>query len=781
MALIGDTVWLDGNGNGVQDPGEVGISGVTVKLYEPGPDGVCGNADDVLSATTTTNAAGFYQFAVAPGSYCAMVDETTLPAGSTWTLTGGTNPHGPVVVNAGDVYDKADFGYNTDANLGSIGDLVFFDANRNGVFEPALSEQGIANVTIDLFKAGADGECGTGDEMYVATAITDGSGAYLFSGLADATYCVVVTDAHGLLGDYVQTYGVPDTDNNGQPSPYKVVISGGNDVLHADFGFADGHILSLIKGDNPDPVDAGELLTYSITYSVSGREPAPDVVLQDTIPAHTTFVSATSGGAESGGVVTWNLGTLNPGASDTVQVTVRVDTPLVNGTTLRNAIVISDSSGLTVSDIEDTTVRSSYTLNITKTDAPDPVIAGELLTFTLDYSVAGNAPATEVVIEDAVPADTTFVSASGGGIESGGTVTWNLGTLLPPASGSVTMVVRVDMALPTGATITNTAVITGKEGPTDKDTSTTSVIGRPILQLRKSASTPGPVVLHEVYTYELCYQNVGGADALNTMLVDTLPVSVDYVDGTATGGGVYDDASRTLTWDLGTLAHGAETCVSFDVEVNRTISDTLLNSAGVIPYRVWSELTVLNKATLSASNADPATAEHELLLSSLVNPVIFKAVDKSVVIGSEEIEYTLSITNDGNETATDVVVTDELSVYLENVRVTTSQGTASYDAATHTVIVELGSLDAGATATITIKARVIYSEEVCDMTPFTFNNSAVVSFTEGLPRESNIVQVLVDNCPPPDEIPEPGTLVLLGAGLAGLAGWARRRRRRGNS
>ena len=58
---IGDFVWNDLNGNGLQDGGEPGISGVTVKLY-----------DDLgtLQATTTTNSAGTYIFMnVLPGDY----------------------------------------------------------------------------------------------------------------------------------------------------------------------------------------------------------------------------------------------------------------------------------------------------------------------------------------------------------------------------------------------------------------------------------------------------------------------------------------------------------------------------------------------------------------------------------------------------------------------------------------------------------------------------------------------------------------------------------------
>ena len=62
--LLGDRVWFDGfcdDKNNVQDPGEPGIAGVTVRLYEHG--GVS------PIATTTTNADGYYYFIVEQGCY----------------------------------------------------------------------------------------------------------------------------------------------------------------------------------------------------------------------------------------------------------------------------------------------------------------------------------------------------------------------------------------------------------------------------------------------------------------------------------------------------------------------------------------------------------------------------------------------------------------------------------------------------------------------------------------------------------------------------------------
>ncbi|WP_298821158.1 SdrD B-like domain-containing protein, partial [uncultured Chloroflexus sp.] len=62
LARLGDRVWNDQNYNGIQDGGEPGISGVEVRLYRPGFDGVAGTADDELVATATTDANGNYAF-----------------------------------------------------------------------------------------------------------------------------------------------------------------------------------------------------------------------------------------------------------------------------------------------------------------------------------------------------------------------------------------------------------------------------------------------------------------------------------------------------------------------------------------------------------------------------------------------------------------------------------------------------------------------------------------------------------------------------------------------
>jgi uncharacterized repeat protein (TIGR01451 family) len=102
--------------------------------------------------------------------------------------------------------------------------------------------------------------------------------------------------------------------------------------------------LEVVKGDAPDPVLAGNSLTYTLTVTNHGPDPATGVTLTDTLPAEVAFASSNPGSpacGEAAGVVTCGLGGLSSGQSATVTLEVTVD-PAAAGTITNGAEVTSD-------------------------------------------------------------------------------------------------------------------------------------------------------------------------------------------------------------------------------------------------------------------------------------------------------------------------------------------------------------------------------------------------------------------------------------------------------
>ena len=226
-ATIGDFVWNDLNGNGVQDGGgEVGLDNVTLELIDDANgNGVIDSGEGVVSAATTSGG-GQYDFTgLASGDYIVNVTDTNAVL-TGFTLTGGTNPFAVTGLAAGADVNDADFGYQQTS--GSIGDFVWNDLNGNGV-QDGGGEVGLDNVTLELIDdANGNGVIDSGEGV-VSAATTSGGGQYDFTGLASGDYIVNVTDTNAVLTGFTLTGGT---------NPFAVTgLAAGADVNDADFGY----------------------------------------------------------------------------------------------------------------------------------------------------------------------------------------------------------------------------------------------------------------------------------------------------------------------------------------------------------------------------------------------------------------------------------------------------------------------------------------------------------------------------------------------------------------
>src|SRR5439155_1628664 len=165
-------------------------------------------------------------------------------------------------------------------------------------------------------------------------------------------------------------------------------------------------------------------------------------------------------GTESGGTVTWDLGCIAAATSTSVELAVAVDAGLTANlsNTASVTTTTNDPIATNASATETTAVQVSADLSIVKTDLADPVTAGDDLTYELAVTNNGPADATGVQTSDTLPAGTTLVSATGGGTESGGTVTWDLGSVVNGTTTTVQITVNVNPGRT--ADLSNTASVT---------------------------------------------------------------------------------------------------------------------------------------------------------------------------------------------------------------------------------------------------------------------------------------------------------------------------------
>ncbi len=173
--------------------------------------------------------------------------------------------------------------------------------------------------------------------------------------------------------------------------------------------------LTLALDASADPVEAGAMLTYTLTYGNRGAAQAPATLLQVPVPVGTVFMSATDGGSlNADGAVSWSLGALAPGAGGAVQMTVQVDALAIQGDVIPAEAAISDTN--TPADRARastvTRVESGNPLGVALQIEPYPTLAGQTLNLTLSATNNGLVDLFQAEMVMRVPDNLSYVSVS---------------------------------------------------------------------------------------------------------------------------------------------------------------------------------------------------------------------------------------------------------------------------------------------------------------------------------------------------------------------------------
>ena len=342
-------------------------------------------------------------------------------------------------------------------------------------------------------------------------------------------------------------------------------------VLNALAAIGEEADLTVSKDCQPDtPASAGQTATCTIIVRNNGPSLARNVSLTDVyFPSGTitwgTITTTLGTCSRTGNTVTCTLGDLASGTTATVSVSFTASQSMTVGdlATATSDTFDPDTSNNEAND--SVSFDAVANLSLTKSDAPDPVTAGQILTYTLNVANAGPSSALNATIHDALSALVSFQSAtpSQGSCQAGVVpgdptkpLTCNLGTIASGGAATLTVVVRVNSDVPPGTLLVNNADVSSDVGDPNNGnnvaTAATTVQTRADLAIVKGSDAaiykPSTTV-----TYRIDVTNAGPSKALNVVVTDNLPAfkQANYLSNT---GGCVLSTPTTLTCNMGDLA-----------------------------------------------------------------------------------------------------------------------------------------------------------------------------------------------------------------------------------
>ena len=420
----------------------------------------------------------------------------------------------------------------------------------------------------------------------------------------------------------------------------------------------------------------GDEVTYTVNITNVGKSDAVNVAVRDVLGEGLELISADGGVYDPiTRTITWTVN-LNSGETKSFKVVAKV----IGYGNVTNSLVVGNKTSAVDVDVPEIIPNKTA-------DIENPNF-GDSIDYTITVNNVGKADAKHVVVVDRLDKGLKYVSSSHNGVydEASHTVTW----VVDIAAGSSFDLTVTAFAEEYGV-LTNIVSVGDKSASVD--------VNVPEIIPNKTADIENPNFGDNV-TYTVTVTNDGNADAKAVVVRDVLGKDLKFVS--ATGTYTFDEATNTITWTV-------------DVDAGKTETFTVV--ATVINYgNVTNSLVVGNKTFNKNVTVPEITPD--------------KTVDNENPNFGDDLTYTVTVKNEGNGNANDVIIVDALGKGLEYV-----SSTGNYDNKTNTITWKV-DLASGETKTFTVVAKIVgYTDVTNEVTVGNKTAAVTVDIPEIIPAK----------------------------------------------
>ncbi|WP_404310668.1 DUF11 domain-containing protein [Neorhodopirellula lusitana] len=475
--------------------------------------------------------------------------------------------------------------------------------------------------------------------------------------------------------------------------------------------------LSVVKAISNGGTTVGDNVTFTITLNNAGPNPATNVDVRDVLPSGLSYVSdSTTLGDYEPSTGVWTLPTVPVDVGTGSPTVLTLVATVQNAGDKTNIVEITSSdqvdsdstpgNGNTTEDDYDSVVVSPVTIDLalSSTVSPTRPAPGETFTYTLTLTNTSSSDASGVLVQDNLPSGVIFQSSTSGQVYSSSTGIWDVGSIAAGATRTLEIEAVLD---PNRSVILDSIVNTAQVNDAnefdtdstpnnsiaseDDQTSVTITPARADLSLTKTSDSSVASVGEEV-TFTITVRN-DGPDASGEFIVsDPIPSGATFVSSDTLVGN-YDDS--TGRWTVPNLADNGSATLS--IVLMSTVAGSIDNVAEIVTATLPD--TDSTSGNSVASEDDQASASVQ---AQAINLSLDKAVDNVAPRVGETFRYTISVTNSGPDTATNIVIGETIPSSISIIDSLPESGTY----VTSTRRWTIPSLASGASTELYLDARI---------------------------------------------------------------------------